>query len=47
MTHQVGMQLQALSICNVRMNTFYTWKPYSNIYENNFETITLTVGLRA
>ena len=31
-THQAAMQLQAQCNCNVRMNTFYTWKPYSDIY---------------
>ena len=41
------MQLQARCKCNVRMNTFYTWKPYSNIYWNNSETIILTGELRA
>ena len=46
-THQVAMQLQVQCNCNVRMNTFYTWKVYSNIYWNNLETIALTVELRA
>ena len=46
-THQIAVQLQARCNCNVRMNTFYTWKLYSNIYWNNSETIALTVELRA
>ena len=47
MIHQVAVQLQTRCNCNVRMNTFYTWKPYSDIYWNNSETIALTVELRA
>ena len=46
-THQVAMQLQAWCNYNVRMNTFYTLKPNSNIYWNNLEIIALTVKLRA
>ena len=46
-THQVAMQLQAWCNCNVRMNTFYTWKLYSNIYQNNSESIALRVELRS
>ena len=41
------MPLQAQCNCNVRMNTFYAWKPYSDIYWNNSETIALTMELRA
>ena len=34
-TYQVSVQLQVRCNCNVRMNTFYTWKLYSDINWNN------------
>ena len=46
-TYQVVVQLQAQCNCNVRMNSFHIWKPYSDIYWNNLETIALTMKLRA